>query len=43
MTFKEEIQAKHPYLYGDKLDRMKEEDKESLHARAYLSLVVLLE
>jgi hypothetical protein len=30
MTFKEEIQAEHPYLYGDKLERMKEEDKESL-------------
>ena len=30
MTFEEEIQAEHPYLYGDKLDRMKEEDKESL-------------
>ena len=29
MTFKEEIQAEHPYLYGDKLDRMKEEEKEN--------------
>ena len=29
MTFKEEIQAEHPYLFGDKLDRMKEEEKEN--------------
>jgi len=29
MTFKEEIQAEHPYLYGYKLDRMKEEEKEN--------------